>query len=63
MDEVENYLLRTDRLPHHSNHKFVIINRYLVSKVRWEFTIYSFSETWIKQNLDIAINQRFQVLR
>ena len=63
MDEIEKYLLKIGQLPLHSKHKIAIVNRYIVSKVRWRFTIYNFSETWIKQNLAIAINQCLSLVK
>ena len=51
-DELSKYLTKLDSAPLHQRQKITVINRYLASKLRWPLTIYSFSETWIKQTLD-----------
>ena len=51
-DELSKYLTKLDSVPLHPRQKITVINRYVTSKIRWPLTIYSFSETWIKQTLD-----------
>ena len=35
----------------------VIISRYVYSKLRWRFSIYNLSKTWVIQNLDCKIKE------
>ena len=51
-DELSKYLTKLNSVPLHPRQKITVINRYVTSKIRWPLTIYSFSETWIKQTLD-----------
>ena len=54
-DELSKYLSKLDSVPLHPRKKITVINKYVSSKIRWPLTIYSFSETWIKQTLDSLI--------
>ena len=49
IDELSKYLTKLNSVPLHPRQKITVINRYVASKIRWPLTIYSFSETWIKQ--------------
>ena len=51
-DELSKYLTKLDSVPLHPRQKITVINRHVTSKIRWPLTIYSFSETWIKQTLN-----------
>ena len=51
-DELSKYLTKFDSFPLHPRQKITVINRYASSKIKWPLTIYSFSETWIKQTLE-----------
>ena len=50
--KVTTLMDKIDRIPLHPHKKLRIINLYLYSKIRWEFSIYDISCTWVIQSLD-----------
>ena len=57
-DELSKYLTKLNSVPLHSRQKITVINKYVTSKIRWPLTIYSFSQTWIKQTL-VSLTLRY----
>ena len=50
--KVTTLMDKIDRIPLHPHKKLRIINLYLYSKIRWVFSIYDISCTWVIQSLD-----------
>ena len=46
----EKYLYEIDRLPLKPFDKIRIVNTYVYSNIKWEFSIYKLSTTWVKQH-------------
>ena len=57
LNEIEEYLKKTDLFPINPFSKIKIIQNYVYSKIRWRFSIYNISVTWIKQNIDPVISK------
>ena len=57
IDIVTKYITSIDKLPLKPLNKIAIIQRYVFSKLRWQFSIYSFTETWVNENIDNIINK------
>ena len=55
--EIEEYLKKIDLFPINPFSKIRIIQNYVYSKIRWRFSIYDISETWIKHNIDPIISK------
>ena len=55
--EISKYMDILNRLSLHPKNKLQIILRYVYSKLRWRFSIYRLSETWVAQNLDSTIKE------
>ena len=55
VDSIVSYVTTTDSLPLTPFNKVAIINRYVYSKLRWRYSIYDLTETWIAQNIDNII--------
>ena len=49
---VEKYLQIADRLPLHSLQKIKICQRFIFSRLKWQFSIYNLTETWVAETLD-----------
>ena len=60
LSEIDEYLQKIDLFPMIPFSKIRIIQNYVYSKLRWRFSIYPFSETWIKQNIEPAISKYIQ---
>ena len=45
-----------DLAPLHPKNKLVLYRRYVLSKIKWHFTVASLSKTWIIENIDPVIN-------
>ena len=54
-EKIKNNFEKLDRLPLHPKNKIKIISMYIYSKSKWEFSIYDFSTTWVKQHLDSIV--------
>ena len=52
-----SYITTIDRLPLTTQNKLSIVQQYVFSKFRWQFSIYELSETWIHQNIDNIISK------
>ena len=57
-DKIKNYFEKLDRLPLHPKNKMKIISIYIYSKIKWEFSIYDLSITWVKQHLDSIVKSK-----
>ena len=49
---IEEYLQITDQLPLHPPQKIEICQRFIFSKLKWQFSIYNLTETWVAETLD-----------
>ena len=58
--EVLKYILSIDKLPLKCRTKIDIVQRYVFSKIRWSFSIYNISETWVTENIDNEINKYYR---
>ena len=58
-DKVLNYFLKIDLLPLHPKNKLLILQRYVFSKIKWQFSMYQLTETWVKQNIDDFIINKY----
>ena len=63
LSEIDEYLQKIDLFPMNPFPKMRIIQNYVYSKLRWRFSIYPFSETWIKQNIEPAIYKFPSIIR
>ena len=59
IDNIWKYIKIIDVLPVHPKNKIVIVQRFVFSKLRWSFSIYDLTETWVKQKLDDAILNKY----
>ena len=59
ISDINSYVDKTDRLPIKPLNKIKILQLYVFSKIRWQFTIYKLSETWVKEKLDNNIIGKF----
>ena len=57
VNDLNKYLEKLDKLPLHTKNKLLVINRFIYSKLRWRFSIYNLSETWVKQNMDNLVSK------
>ena len=53
--DMNQYFDILNRLPLHPKHKLLIITRYIYSKLRWRFSIYDLTSTWVSQNIDTIV--------
>jgi hypothetical protein len=60
IDEVRSYLRKIDLLPLHPLHKTEICQHYVFSKLKWRFTIYNLTETWVNQKIDSELNRYYR---
>ena len=56
-DDLASYIETLNRLPLHPKNKLLIISKYVYSKLRWRFSIYQLSDTWVIQNLDSLVKE------
>ena len=54
--EIVNYVDIIDKLPIKRLHQSEIIQRYVISKLKWRFSVYNLSETWISESLGTLKN-------
>ena len=58
--DIANYLQKIDILPLHPLQKIEICQLYICSKLKWRFTIYHLSETWVNQNIDNQFSKYYR---
>ncbi|MCA9806233.1 MAG: hypothetical protein KC777_29900, partial [Cyanobacteria bacterium HKST-UBA02] len=58
-ETVLQYILKIDKLPLHPIYKLKLVQIYVFSKIRWQFTIYDLSESWVKAAIDDEILSKF----
>ena len=56
-NDMLNYTGIIDKLPLDPHNKISIIQTYVFSKLRWRFSIYDLTETWVDSNIDNIINK------
>ena len=56
----EKSLYEIDRLSLKPLDKIRIVNTYVYSKIKWEFSIYKLSTSWVKQHLDNILTCRIR---
>ena len=52
ISDVTQYLAKIDLMPIKPLQKIKIVQQYVYSKLRWRFSIYNLTSTWVKQNLE-----------
>ena len=55
--DFNKYISILNQLPLHPKNKLQVISKFIYSKIRWRFSIYRLSETWVIQNLDSIIKE------
>ena len=55
--DFNKYISILNQLPLHPKNKLQVISKFIYSKIRWQFSIYRLSETWVIQNLDSIIKE------
>ena len=59
-NEIVKHVDIIDKLPIKCLHQIEIIQRYVISKLKWRFSVFNLSETWISENLDSHINRYYR---
>ena len=54
---VIEYITKIDLLPLSPSNRISIIQTYMFSKLRWNFSIYEFTETLVVKNIDNLISK------
>ena len=57
LSDTKNIMKKIDDLPLHPKNKMLIYQRYVLSKLSWNWTIADIDITWFKQSLDSIVNQ------
>ena len=57
LSSVTDYLRKIDQLPLLPLNKITIVQFYIFSKLRWNFSIYNLTETWIVQHIDNILSK------
>ena len=52
-----NYVTIIDKLPLTPVNKISIVQVYVFSKLRWRFSMYNLTETWVDRNIDKIISK------
>ena len=55
-NEVRKYVETIDKLSIKSFQKIEITQRFVFVKLKWRFSVYHLTETWVSENLDDLIN-------
>ena len=55
--EIVKYVDMVDKLPAKCLRQIEIVQRYVISKLKCQFSVYNLSETWNSENLDSHINR------
>ena len=58
--EVLKNILTIDKLPLKCRSKIDIVQWYVFSKLKWSFSIYNISETWVAEDIDNEINRYYR---
>ena len=58
--DIANYLLKIDILPPQPLQKIEICQLYIFSKLKWRFTIYHLTETWVSQKIDNQFSKYYR---
>ena len=59
-NEIRKYVETIEKPPIESFHKIEIMQRYVFSKLKWRFSVYHLTETWVSENLDNVINRYYR---
>ena len=59
-NEVRKYVETIDQLLIKCSHKIEIMQRYTFTKLKWWFSVYHLTETWVSENLDNLINRWYR---
>ena len=59
-NEVRKYVETIDQQSIKCFHKIEIMQHYVFSKLKWRFSVYHLTETWVSENLDNLINRYFR---
>jgi uncharacterized Zn-finger protein len=54
--DVSQYLAKIDLIPIKPLHKIKIVNQFVYSKLRWRFSIYDLTSTWVRRNVENVIS-------
>ena len=57
---VRKYVETIEKLPIKSFHQIEIMQRYVFSELKWWFSVYHLTETWVSENLDNVINRYYR---
>ena len=57
VSEVMQYLAKIDLMPVKPLQKIAIVQKYVYSKLRWRFSIYPLTTTWVSQNLENLVSK------
>ena len=55
--DFNKYISILKQPPLHPKNKLPVISKFIYGKIRWRFSIYKLSETWVIQNLDSIIKE------
>ena len=58
--EVLKSILTIDKLPLKCSSKIDIVQWYVFSKLKWSFSIYNISKTWVAEDIDNEINRYYR---
>ena len=59
IDDIWKYIRKIDVLSLHPKNKILIVQGFIFLKLRWSFSIYDLTETWVKQKIDAAILNKY----
>ena len=59
-NEVRKYVETIDKLSIKSFQKIEITQRFVFAKLKWRFSVYHLTETWVPENLDDLINRYYR---
>ena len=55
--DMNKYFDILNRLPLLPKHKLLIVSKYIYSKLRWRFSLYNITSTWVIDNLDSIVKR------
>ena len=59
-NEVRKYVETIEKLLIQSFQKIEIPQRFVFSRLKWRFSVYHLTETWVSENLDETINRYYR---